>query len=190
MMPHPFENIKIAHLKRIYWPLLVITLVIMGLLNWVSLPLNTEAAPLGIVSYEIAGSVTQAQNILASWDPNARLAAAFGLGLDYLFMVAYSTTLGLGCIWAADVLKRRAWPLANLGARLAWGQWLAALLDAVENMALFVLLITTVQSPWPELARWCALVKFALIFVGLIYIFLALAASLTRPSTRAHARQT
>jgi hypothetical protein len=132
------------------------------------------------------------QQILASWDQRAQLSAAFSLGLDYVFMLAYSTTIGLACIWTADVLRRRSWPLAWVGAPLAWvgaplawvgaplawGQWLAAAFDATENIALVVILFGTVQAPWPEVARWCAIFKFSLIFLGLVYAFFGLVVSL------------
>jgi hypothetical protein len=55
--------------------------------------LRTAAAPNGIVSYELAGNIKPAAEILASWDARAQLFAAFGLVLDYLFMTAYALAL-------------------------------------------------------------------------------------------------
>ena len=133
--------------------------------------LAAKAAPLGIISYELAGTVEEAQAILDSWDSSAQLHAAFALGFDYVFMLAYSTTIGLACVMAAGALRSRDWPLAGVGAGLAWGQWLAASLDAVENIALTAMLFGAVASPWPQVAYWCALVKFALVFLGLVYAF-------------------
>jgi len=122
-----------------------------------------------MVSFEMAGSVEKTQQIIVSWNETARLMAAFGLGLDYLFMVVYPLTIGLACIWATDILRFHHWPLAALGAWLAWGIFLAALMDAVENVALTFLLVGPVIAPWPQLAHWCATVKFCLIFIGLVY---------------------
>jgi len=177
-MRHPFQSIPANKRPKIFWPLLVITLFLMALLNLEGKPMVTPAAPLGIVSFELAGSVSQAQQILASWDQKAQLSAAFSLGLDYVFILAYSAAIGLACIWTADALHRRNWPLAWVGAPLAWGQWLAAALDATENIALVVILFGTVQAPWPEVARWCAIFKFSLIFLGLVYAFFGLVVSL------------
>jgi hypothetical protein len=177
-MRHPFQSIPVNKRPTVFWPLLVVTLFLMVLLNVEGQPMVTQAAPLGIVSYELAGSVSKAQEILASWDQMAQLSAAFSLGLDYVYMLAYSVTIGLACIWAADALRRRAWPLASVGAPLAWGMWLAAAFDAIENVALVVILFGTLLSPWPELARWCAIFKFGLIFLGLVYAFFGLVVSL------------
>ncbi|MBN2548996.1 MAG: hypothetical protein JXB15_07560 [Anaerolineales bacterium] len=178
-MHHPLENIPLEWRSKVFWLLLALTLALMVVFNLTGASLATPAAPLGIVSYELAGSPLQAQAMLDSWDQKAKLAAAFGLGLDYLFMAAYSTTVGLGCIWAGDALLRQRWPLSGLGVWLAWGLWLAAALDAIENLALTVIMLGTVASPWPEIARWCALVKFGLLFVGLVYAFLGLVVNLS-----------
>lgn len=177
-MRHPFQSIPVNQRAKVFWPLLVVTLFLMVLLNVEGKPMVTPAAPLGIVSYELAGSVPKAQQILASWDQQAQLSAAFSLGLDYVFMLVYSAAIGLACIWTADALHRRGWPLASFGAPLAWGMWLAAALDAIENVALVVILFGTLQTPWPEIARVCAIFKFGLIFLGLVYAFFGLGVSL------------
>jgi len=168
-MRHPFEIIPTDRRTQIFLPLLVLTLLLMVAMNVIGEPLVTGAASNGIVSFELAGSVSKARQILDSWDEAARLHAAFSLGLDFLYLVAYSTTIGLACVLAAGVLRRRGWPLAGAGVPLAWGQWLAALLDVIENVALVSMLFGSVVEPWPQVARWCAIPKFVLILAGLLY---------------------
>lgn len=174
-MNHPLEAMPPELRSRAFWALLALTLLLMILLNWAGLPLVTSAAPSGIVSFELAGSAGQAQAILDSWDTGARLHAAFSLGLDYLFMPVYSTAIGLACLWAARRLRQVSWPLAVLGAWLAWGLWLAALLDATENVSLLASLFGSPAPPWPQLAGLCASLKFGLILAGMVYTFYALA---------------
>jgi hypothetical protein len=53
---------------------------------------------------------------------------------------------------------------------LAWAQFLAALLDAIENLALIHLLLNSSRSWLPCLARGCAIVKFSIVGAGLIFI--------------------
>lgn len=103
----------------------------MILLNIVGQPLITPAAPYGIVSFELAGNVTEASEMLSSWDSDARLHASFSLGFDYVWMLFYSTTI-----------------------------------------ALVLILFGSLAAPWPQVARWCAIFKFALIFAGMVYAFL------------------
>lgn len=173
-MQHPFRYLSPHRRKRYFWWSFAATIALMVILNMVGAPLNTPQAPFGIISYELAGSPSQAQEILESWPAEAKLRAAFSLGLDYLFMLAYASAISLACVWAADALRHRGWPFAGLGGPLAWGQWIAALLDALENLALTVILFSSPVSPWPEIARWSAVIKFSLVFIGLIYAFLGL----------------
>jgi hypothetical protein len=177
-MHHPFENIQPQKLKLYFWPLLAATLVIMVLMNVIGAPLITSQAPSGIISYELAGSIPNATAILNSWNQDARLHAAFSLGFDYLFMLAYSSTIAMACVWAGRILERRKWPLADVARPLAWAQWLAALMDGLENLGLTLILFSSAVSPWPEIARWSAILKFSLIFLGMIYAFYGLAVSL------------
>lgn len=161
---------KQGTVQWLFWPALILALVIFAVFSVLDAPLRNAAAPNGIISFELAGSVARAQAMIDSWDARARLYAAFGLGLDYLFMVSYALAIGLGCLRAAGVLGRR-WPrLAGLGRLLAWGLSLAALLDAIENFALTTMLLAGAASaPWPALAAGCAAVKFALVGLGLLY---------------------
>ncbi len=177
-MHHPLEKLTPSQRVKAFWALLALTVIIMLVFAITGAPMNTDAAPQGIVSFEVAGSVSRAEAMLASWDTPAQLAAAFGLGFDYLFMPAYSTTVALGCIMAAGVLRRAKWPLASAGASLAWGLWAAALFDALENVALTIEMLSGVAAPWPQVAWVCAMVKFTLLIAGLIYAFYGLAARL------------
>ncbi len=164
-MWHPVVSLSFS----LFWPLLVATLLVMALFQFLDRPLRTPAAPWGVVSFELAGSVDKARSIIDSWDDQARLSAAFGLGLDYLFMVLYATTIAIACLWSADIYGSLGWWLAGLGGLMAWGVWLAALLDGIENYSLWRLLSGPVSDPWPKIARWCATIKFILITIAMIY---------------------
>lgn len=131
--------------------------------------LRTDEAPTGIVSYELARDEETAAAILNSWDAEAKVYAGFNLGLDYLWMIFYSTTIALGLVWTAAVLQLKGAPLTIFNL-LAWGQWLAALLDALENTALLVMLFGQPASPWPVIAYWSAVIKFTLVILGILIV--------------------
>jgi hypothetical protein len=162
------DGVTVSLSGRVFVLLLILTLIVMTVLYVTGLPLNTAAAPQGIVSYEFAGSVEQARAMLDSW-ANARAQAGFNLGFDFVYMLLYSTTIAVACGWAGRVLRDRRWPLGALASWLAPGQWLAALFDATENVALTVLLFGTLSEPWPQVAAACATIKFALIIAGLVF---------------------
>lgn len=173
-MRHPLGQIPKTFVRPLFWSLLILTLLLMVMMNIIGARLETEAAPYGIISFELAGNPEISLKILESWDELARQKAAFSLGLDYLFMVVYSTTIGLGCILAGRALEVREVSLAKVGVPLAWGQWAAAGFDAVENLGLILILLRGDVQLWSPLARWCAILKFSLIFLGLAYSFLGL----------------
>lgn len=174
-MTHPLAHLTPKARARLFWLMLVANLLLpLGM----SGPYSAES-PYGIVSLELAGTVARAEAIVASWDEAARIHAAFGIGLDYLFMLTYSTAMALACLWAAERWKATQPALARLGQLLAWGQGLAALLDGIENVALLRLLYE-VSPPWPQLAAACATLKFTLIGIGLGYTLTGLLARRVR----------
>lgn len=157
-----------AHLRRtFFWVGLVLTVVVFWLLD---APLKTEHAPFGIVSLELARYPEVANRVITSWDATQQAAATAGIYWDFLWLLSYSTTISLACVWAAGVFRRSSY-LASIGYALAWLLWLAALLDAVENVALLQMLGGAIQTPWPALSYWCALAKFDIVFLGLVYVF-------------------
>ncbi len=164
--------------SRLLWISCGAALLVFIGISAVSRPLNTPVAPSGIVAFELAGTPERAQQILSSWNPNAQLHAAFSLGFDYLFMISYAAAVILGCLAAGQVLQEEGWPFHKQSKLFAAGVLAAAGFDAVENLALWMVLIGNVVSPWPEIARACALVKFFLLFIGLVYAFYGLIISL------------
>ena len=169
-LSHPFGWVSITAQKRLFIALLVLTLVVMISLQVLGGPLETEVAPMGILSFEFAGKLSKAQEMVASWGPKGQVYAGLNLGLDYLFLVAYAGSIGLGCVLVARALSERVEKLAPVGVFLAWAQIAAALLDCVENYALVRVLLGSERELWPALARWCASPKFLLVAVGLVYV--------------------
>jgi hypothetical protein len=173
-MSHPFEKLHPVIQRRLFIVLLSLTILIMVIMNMVGMILNTAEAPSGIVSFELAYTPARAQSIINSWSSAAQLRAAFIQGLDFLFPLVYSTMFGLGSIMAAGVLRIRGKRFAQWGVILAWGLWLAALFDYIENIALITLLFGRVTSPFPEIAGVCAVIKFTMILLGTIYVLFGL----------------
>lgn len=141
--------------------------------------LRNPVSPHGIISFELAMTPERSHAILASWNEQARLTAAFALGLDYLFLLIYSTCLYYACRWWSQ-----AWPqrhgLRRFGAGLAWTAYLCAFFDAVENYALWQVLQGETSSVWPALAGGSATIKFAVLVLLLAYLFALLPVRLLR----------
>ena len=169
---HPFEWLSQSGQKRAFVPLVVLTLVVMAGLQVFDGPLKSEVAPSGIVSFEFVGELSDAQSMVESWGQEGQVCAGLSLGLDYLFLVAYASAIGLGCVLVGRSLSKGNEIVGLLGVVLAWGQLVAAVLDGVENYALIRVLLGSEQELWPAVARWCAVPKFLMVAIGLIYIII------------------
>lgn len=177
----PFNWLPVAEQTRAFVVLFVLTIVVMVALQVFGVPLKTDAAPSGIVSFELAGTLPLAQKIIESWGQMERVYAGMNLGLDFLFIVAYASCISLGCVLVARSLAQRSALIASVGVVLAWALWLAALLDCIENYALINLLLSSSQAVFAALAQWCAIPKFLLVGLGITYVILgALAARVFR----------
>lgn len=184
-MQHPLEIIPAKYRKRIFFTLLTLTLSLFAVFRVLDQPLRTPVAPNGIVSFEFAGNAQTALAITDSWkqmslqlssvvgQPNPDIVnvpytfAAFGLGIDYLFMPVYSFALAFGTLFAMG--RHTGW-FRSLGTVAGYGAFAAALFDAAENYALLQILLNKIYSPYPEIAYYCASLKFVLLIFGLLYI--------------------
>lgn len=169
---------------RLLWLFIISALALSAVMQLIGRPLQTAAAPAGIISFEFAGTVENAQQMLASWDQSQQVRAGLSLGLDYLFLVLYATAIALASFRVAAAWRSPQPLLATVGVWLGWAQWLAAALDAVENVALISLLLGSDNGLWPPLAWGCAAVKFTIVAAGLLYVLVGAGAYLiNRAST-------
>lgn len=178
MSSHPFAWIHEPHRKIVFWALACLAILAMVILQLLGGPLETEEAPAGIVSFELAGNIAKVEGILESWDQTARVHAGLDLGFDYLFIGAYVGAIGLGCVLVGTTLGRRSRSLGAVGSYLAWAIVLAGVLDSLENYALIRLLLGSRQAGFAAVAQWCAVPKFLIVLVGLVYVALGLPISL------------
>lgn len=162
------------------WPLLPVLIAIScwfgvkaggdNLLN------NNIAAPYGIISLELAGSVEEAERIISTWrrrvpdwrkESEARNQGEFSrffsnqgrmltevatrsLIFDLLFIGFYASTMAVACLLAATEIhcrSRKPKPrLVALGMKLALLQMVTAGFDLVENLALWRMLSAEVVT--------------------------------------------
>lgn len=162
-MTHPFQSTFDSKYAWVFWSLTALSILLTIVLG--AIPLTPD-----IIQFELAGSVTRANSILTAWKLSEQMAwAAFSLGLDFLYLFAYSSTIALACVLIDREIEVRGGSSTPVGVWLAWGQGLAALFDVGENIALLKLLFSTVEAPWPQGAWWCAILKFSLVGLGLLY---------------------
>jgi hypothetical protein len=183
-MLHPFGWISEKSRNAVFWVFFAFAILLMIAQQLSGGPLKTAAAPAGIVSFELAGSISKADAILSSWDGMARTFTGLNLGLDFVFIVAYAGAIGLGCSLLGASLGKRFRAFGIVGVSLAWAQLLAAALDSTENYSLITLLLGSKENGWAVLARVCAIPKFSIVLLGLAYLVIAFMMSIATAGVR------
>ncbi len=161
-------------LKQILVPAGLITLVLFVALSIINIPLRSEMAPNGILTFELAKELDKSISIIDSWNLNAKINAGISLGIDFLFLIAYSVFFATACYFTAQKYIYSNSFLYSFGIALAILQFIAALFDGIENVALIKLLLGTQSSVLSAIAFYFASIKFVLIGTGIIYISIGL----------------
>jgi hypothetical protein len=148
--------------------------------------LTTPATPLGGVSLQLAGDSLAAAWMLDTWDAEPAFArrakAATTIGMDFLYIPVYVTLIAFCCLLAAT---KAGWAAVRTMGKLAVTLVVAAgLFDIIENTALLMMLFSSVDPPWPQLARLCSLAKFTLIAVAVLYTTVTWAVATTASALR------
>lgn len=129
-------------------------------------------APNGIVSFELAKDINTSISIISSWDLNAKINAGLSLGIDFLYLIVYSIFFATSCyLISQKYINKNNW-MFKTGLLLTKLQFVAALFDAIENIALIKLLIGSNNEIYSSVAFYFASIKFLIIALGIIYIII------------------
>jgi hypothetical protein len=167
---HPYQKLGAERRSGLLFGLLISTGLLFAAAAYAAGPLINDAAPWGLLSYELGGSVDEIKTVLDSWHDGHRIRAGFALGFDFLFMLSLTNFLALAAVHAADRVRSKSLELSRVGPMLAWGQWIAGALWIAQNLLLFTMLTGPVTTPRPEIVFWCGAVKFSLLGLGLAYV--------------------
>ncbi|MBV8863253.1 MAG: hypothetical protein JO259_15560 [Mycobacterium sp.] len=116
----------------------------------------------GIIAFELAGTASRADAMMARWGPDGQRAARFSLWLDFGYMLTYGALTAM----LLDRTRRRRGHPAVVPA-LAMG---AVAGDAIEGIPLLKVLNGTRVAANTQRARTAALSKFAVLAVSLGYV--------------------
>lgn len=142
----------------------VLSLLILVALIVINRFLLSDAAPRGMISFQLAATPEHAAAILESWSHSARVWARTSLYVDFVFIAVYLLFL----------LKLTGhWLLDRPGVREQQvGRWTrnlfctAAATDVGENISLLMVLEQPRTDFWPMAATLLALVKFSCLMAG------------------------
>ena len=84
--------------------------------------------------------------------------------------MSYALTIFLGCVFVTRSFSQQNKLVINFGAILAYAQFVAAILDTIENYALIKILLGAQQEIFAVVAYRCTVPKFVIVAVGIGYI--------------------
>jgi hypothetical protein len=171
------------------WWALVAAGIAALLVLWAMSPMESrmQANGPGMVPFELNGGQGRADEILAEWGEDGRDAAREQLWIDYGFMLAYGTFLGLAGAAVRDLCRNRGLPrLGALGGIATWFGPAAAGFDALENACL-LLNLAGAGAAFPFLATVFAVCKFTLLVAAIAYLVAGIASLLARRFLAANA---
>ncbi|MGA0611292.1 hypothetical protein [Caldimonas sp. KR1-144] len=134
--------------------------------------LSDERLPFGVISLEAPGTSAHARWIVERLGVDGVASVRRQTLLDFAFLTACALTLSLACTMISEATSG---PMKAYGIMIAWAILLAGALDAVENVAMLRMLSGSFGSPWPQLATFCATLKFSIAFGAFAYIAMGLA---------------
>jgi hypothetical protein len=153
----------------------VAAIVMVGRLGPLDQLLRTRVAA-GIFALEFAWSGERAREVLAAWQGLEEVVRR-QTWWDYLFLLCYPPALSLACAMLTDT---QANPVPMIGAFVAWAVLAAVPLDAIENLAMLLMVDYGASEILAKLATWCAGLKFTLLLAAVGYLLVAGAATLVR----------
>lgn len=145
----------------------LVAFVVMTMLGGV-----VNAAPVyTILDYEFAWTADRVNLIFSAWGATGKQQIAWGINMDFLYIVAYGALI-FGCLLiAARVLEGK---FQTIGLYMILMPVIAGICDVIENVNLLLMIAdgSFVSSASPLLAALCATIKFTII-IACILFFLA-----------------
>jgi hypothetical protein len=165
-MSHPFESISSNRLQTAFWLFTATTALLLIVDGTIYVRLTNPVATLGILSLELASTPDRLSQVVNSWAEGPKSGMIFSLGLNSLCLLTLTNAIAAAC---TIVEKHQSGLLSSLGPLLAWAQWLAAVIWAVQNslMAWGVLVHPTPFTT--ALSASLAIAKFTLVGAGILY---------------------
>ena len=147
------------------------------------LPAMGQMGGVTVVDLQLVRTTANAVEMIAQLGPSGVDAAQMAHYVDFAYLVAYGLAFSAACmVLAARAADRGKTRLAAIGPRVAWLPVIAAALDAVEDVAILLMLDGRTEQPWPAIAFGCSVLKFALLAVVFVYLVVAVVAALSRPT--------
>ena len=128
-----------------------------------------NAAPVyGILDYEFAWTSAQVELIFIAWGAAGMQQIAFGIYMDFLYIIAYGALI-FGCLLIAT--RKLEGKIQTIGLYMAITPVIAGICDVIENVNLLLMIAddSFIASASPLVAALCATIKFTIIIACILF---------------------
>jgi hypothetical protein len=144
------------------------TVIMIVVMRWMSIGLESRYSSLGIVSFELAKDYHEAEDIIHEVGASK---LQWNIGVDFLFIVAYTLFFSFCC--KALMNNYRSSGLKTVGLVFLELSVLVGVLDLVENIAMLITLGGYGSELSITITCWSAIIKFSLAAFVVFYIAVA-----------------
>lgn len=133
--------------------------------------------PENIVAFELAYSTETASGIIQEWGETGLKSVRISIYLDFIFLILYAWSIGLGCRISADFsgLPLFIQPAVFFNRAV----WFAGTCDFIENT--FMLFTLSHMNEFSvSMAYYFAIIKFLILAIALMFVLFATAVGLFR----------
>jgi hypothetical protein len=148
-------------------------IVTIATIGWIIL--MRPFSPANIVQFEMAKTVESAQHIITEWGKEGVSKARVSIYLDFVFIFLYAWAIGLGCKVSSAFSANEK--LIVAGTFFSRAIWFAGSCDLIENFAMLFTL-SSINELTVSMAFYFAIIKFTIVVVALLLIFLSLGVGL------------
>ncbi len=144
------------------------TVVMIVVMRWMGIGLESKVSPLGIVNFELTNNFSEAKEIIQAVGQRP---LQLNIAIDFLFLIAYSFFFFLCC--KALMNNYRSTGLKTIGLIFLELSVLVGVLDLVENIAMLITLGGYGTNISVGFSYWAAIAKFGLLALVIVYIIVA-----------------
>lgn len=158
--------------RRVLW-LLALGMLLFGIIELPALVIMATHGT-GVLGFERAGTTHRLNEILSVWGPDGRGAAEAHVFIDLGFIACYGLLLAGICTRLWNLYLRSGYPrVAQIAAGLAWAALIAATVNILQKLVLWLELHGHTAEPLPALASLCAAITSLLAVAAVLFAIIA-----------------
>lgn len=159
--------------STLFFVFLLALALLLGFVIWFKQQ-NASLTTGEVVCFEVAGTPEKARALLRDFNEDKIRHLRSSIDYDYIMIVLYALTLGLGCAWAARFSRKDR--IQAQAKRVVGGVIAAGLADVIENLAMTYSIDQGPEMWSTRLAQVMAYLKFGLLAAALLFFLWAIAA--------------